>query len=268
MVAQPTPYPDVNEILNLLLTQATAILEPQLVGMYLYGSLSSGDFNPASSDIDFAIVTETALEPGVISTLQKMHTEIWASGLKWAAKLEGSYVPKNLIRRHDPAGPPCPSVNEGAFFVDRLGSDWIIQRHVIRECGVIISGPDPKTLIDPVSKDEIQQAVLGVLDEWWFPMLENPAWLSEHGSVYHAYAVISLCRALHALRHGIIVSKPMAAKWAQSEFGSQWSALIEKALTAQAGNQPGFLDESLNFLRFTKAQVNHKSRKTDIFIEL
>jgi hypothetical protein len=255
MVAWPTPYPDVNEILNLLLARATAILEPEIVGMYLYGSLSSGDFDPASSDIDFVVITETVLRPEMIAALEKMHKEIWASGLKWASKLEGSYVPKSLIRRHNPSGPACPTVNEGAFFVDRRGSDWIIQRHIIRECGVILCGPDPKTLIDPVSKDEIRRAVRGILKEWWFPMLENPAWLSKHGSEYHAYAVISLCRALHALRHGIIVSKPVAAKWAQKEFGNQWSALIEKALAAQAGSQADFLEESLNFLRFTRELV-------------
>lgn len=255
MVARPTPYPDVNEILNLLLLRASAILGQQMVGMYLYGSLSSGDFDPASSDIDFVIVTESELAPEIVSALEKMHTEIWASGLKWAAKLEGSYLPKSLIRCHNPSGPPCPTVNEGAFFVDQRGSDWIIQRHVIRECGVVLSGPEPKTLIDPVSKDEIRQAVRGVLTEWWFPMLANPSWLAERGSEYHAYAVISLCRALHALRHGVIVSKPVAAKWAQSQFDNQWSGLIETALRVQSGSQASFLEETLDFLRFTKEQI-------------
>jgi hypothetical protein len=258
MVAQYTPYPDVNEVLDLLHSKASAILGSQMIGMYLYGSLSSGDFNPKSSDIDFAVVTETTLEPDVISALEKMHAEIWASGSKWAAKLEGSYVPKSLIRRHDPAGPPCSSVNEGKFFISQLGSDWIIQRNVIRECGVILSGPDPKTLIDPVFAAEIQQSVRGVLNEWWFPILADPSWLKEHGSEYHAYTVISMCRALHALGHGTIVSKPVAAKWAQKEFGAQWTALIEKAFKAQSGSQPGFLDETLNFLRFTKEQVESK----------
>jgi hypothetical protein len=255
MVACPTPYPDVNEFPDMLLAKVSAILGPQMAGMYLYGSLSSGDFNPQTSDIDFVVITEGELAPETVSALEKMHIEIWASGLKQAAKLEGSYIPKSLIRRHDPNGPPCPTVNEGAFFVDRRGSDWIIQRHVIRECGVILSGPDPKTLIDPVSADEIRQAVHGVMDEWWFPMLENSFWLSDHGSEYHAFAVISMCRALHALRHGTIVSKPAAAKWAQNEFGGQWSALIEKALEAQSGGQPGFLEETLNFLRFTREQI-------------
>jgi hypothetical protein len=41
----PTPYPDVNEVLNLLPTEAQNVLDNQFVGMYLYGSLSSGDFD-------------------------------------------------------------------------------------------------------------------------------------------------------------------------------------------------------------------------------
>lgn len=261
MVAQYTPYPDVNKVLDLLHSKASAILGTQMVGAYLYGSLSSGDFNPESSDIDFAIVTESVLEPETVSALEKMHAETWTSGLKWAAKLEGAYVPKSLICCHNLSGPPCPSVNEGKFYVAQLGSDWIIQRHIMREYGVVLSGPDPKTLIDPVSADEIRQSVRGVLDEWWFPMLENPSWLREHGSEYHAYTVISMCRALHALEHGTIVSKPMAANWAQSEFGAQWSTLIDKALTAQSGSQTGFFDEAVDFLHFTKEQVESQTGK-------
>ncbi len=249
-----TPYPDVNQVLNLLLTRASAILGEQLTGLYLYGSLSSGDFHPQSSDIDFAFVTEAVLPPETVAALEAMHHEIWASGLKWAAKLEGAYVPKSLIRRHDPHGPAVPTVNEGAFYVAALGSDWIIQRHVIRECGVVLAGPNPKTLIDPLSPDDIRQSVLGVLREWWFPMLENPSWLAEHGSVYHAYAVVSLCRALHALRHGTIVSKPVAARWAQ-ERHPEWKGLIAQALRSQHNGHPAFLDAALNFLQFTKTRV-------------
>jgi hypothetical protein len=256
-----TPYPDVNQVLDLLLTNASAILGGQMTGMYLYGSLSSGDFNPQSSDIDFVLVTESTLPTETITALETMHHELWASKLKWAAKLEGAYVPQSLIRSHDPNGPAIPAVKEGAFYVAELGSDWVIQRHVIRECGVILAGPDPKTLIDPVSGEEIRQSVLGVLREWWFPMLENPAWLAERGSEYHAYAVITMCRVLHAWQHETIVSKPVAARWAQEKY-PQWHALIEKALLSQQhGEHPGFLDEALEFIRFTKAQVetNRKS---------
>ena len=264
MVARPTPYPDVNEILKMLLARTSDILGPQMVGMYLYGSLSSGDFNPASSDIDFVVVTETSLAQEAVSALEKMHNEIWASSSKWAAKLEGSYVPKTLIRRHDAPGPACPSVNEGAFLVGQLGSDWIIQRHVIRECGVVLSGPDPKTLIDPVSADEIRQAVYGVLNEWWFPMIANSSWLSSHGSEYHAFAVITMCRALHALEYRTIVSKPQAVQWARRKLGHPWAEVIDKAIAASRHeNQDDFLEDTLNFIRFTKEQAG-KSDLEDV----
>ncbi len=249
-----TPYSDVNQVLDLLLAKASAILGGQMTGLYLYGSLSSGDFDPRSSDIDFAFVTESVLPPETVAALEDMHRELWAGRLKWAAKLEGAYVPKSLIRRHDPHGPAIPTVNEGAFYTAELGSDWIIQRHVIRECGAVLAGPDPQTLIDPVSPEDIRQSVLGVLREWWFPMLENPEWLAERGSVYHAYAVVSLCRALHALRHGTVVSKPVAAHWAQEQF-PEWNDLIALALRSQHGEHPGFLGETLDFLRFTKIWV-------------
>ena len=43
---QPTPHQDINKILHLLLENIKEILKDQFIGMYLYGSLSSGDFQP------------------------------------------------------------------------------------------------------------------------------------------------------------------------------------------------------------------------------
>jgi predicted nucleotidyltransferase len=253
---KPTPYPEVNEVLQLLLTNVKRILGDQFVGMYLYGSLSSGDFDPETSDIDFLVVTKDTLPSETISELEAMHQETWATSLKRAGELEGSYVPKDLIRRHDPDGPACPTVNEGKFFVDQRGSDWIIQRHVVREMGVIVEGPDPKTLIDFVRPEELRGAVLGIFREWWFPMLEDSSWLREHGSKYHAFAVITMCRALHALRHGTVVSKPKAIQWARTALGDSWIELIDKAVAASKHEiQDDFLHETLDFIRFVKEQT-------------
>ena len=43
--AQPTPYPDVNSVLQHFLAQIQAILGDAFTGMYLYGSLAQGDFD-------------------------------------------------------------------------------------------------------------------------------------------------------------------------------------------------------------------------------
>jgi len=257
-----TPYPDVEEILNTLLVEAQAVLKERFVGLYLYGSLSSGDFNPVSSDIDFLIVTAEMLDEKTVEDLEKMHQRIWDTGLKWALKLEGSYLPLGHLPRYEKTDTVYPTVNEGKFYLGRHDSDWIIQRHIIREGGLTLVGPDPKTLIDPVSSEDIRGAVMGFLDGWWFPMLDELPWLKNRGPEYHAYAILTMCRTLHALEHGTIVSKPEAAKWAQQEFDGRWRQAIEQALFMQSSQEEfDFFDEAVAFISFVKEWVRTAGNK-------
>ena len=256
-VTHPTPYPDVNAVLHLLLSSVQTILGPHFVGMYLYGSLASGDFDAQRSDIDFVVVTTDELPDEILPALEALHTRITASGLKGATKLEGSYIPQCALCRHDSGAAPCPYINEGSFRVGHLGSDWVIQRHIIREQGVVVAGPAPQTLIDPVQPDDLRRAVLGFLQEWWAPMLHNPD-PRLHGSGYQAYAILTLCRALYTLQHGIVVSKPVAARWAQEVLGERWAAVIERALAwrpdAPADNN---MNEALDFIQYTLERSQH-----------
>lgn len=124
--------------------------------------------------IDFVVVTTDELPDEMIQDLEALHGRMTASGLKWATKLEGSYIPQNTFHRHGSADASCPCVNEGHFYMARLGSDWIIQRHILREQGVVVTGPAPQTLLDPVQPDDLRRAVLGFLHEWWSLMLHDP----------------------------------------------------------------------------------------------
>jgi predicted nucleotidyltransferase len=255
-----TPYEDVNELLYLLLTNAKEILKDQFVGMYLYGSLSSGDFNPETSDVDFLVVTKEILPAETVSDLEEMHNKTWATSLKRAGKLEGAYIHQELIRKHDPNGLPCPTINEGKFYLDKPGSDWIIQRHVVREYGVVLDGPDPKTLIDFVSPEDIRNSIMGVLREWWYPMLENPEWLRENDDGCRSFAVITMCRVLHGLQYGIITSKPKAVQWARANVFSGWHPLIDDAVVVSNHQERNIdLEETLGFIQYTKERIEEKS---------
>lgn len=255
-----TPYDDVNELLDLLLTNVKKILKDQFVGMYLYGSLSSGDFNPETSDVDFLVVTKETLPDETVSELEEMHNKTWATSLKRAGKLEGAYVHQELIRKHDPNGLPCPTVNEGKFYLDRPGSDWIIQRHVVREYGIVLDGPDPKTLIDFVTAEDIRTSIMGVLREWWYPMLENPDWLRANDDGYRSFAVITMCRVLHGLEHGTITSKPKAVQWARTKVEPHWHSLMDDAVAVSNHEERSIdLNETLGFIRYTKESIEEKS---------
>ncbi len=246
---QPTPYPEVNAVLHALLAGARAVLGERFIGLYLHGSLAGGDFNPLTSDIDFIVVTRGELPLDIIPALEALHRRLWADGGKWAAKLEGAYLPQESLRRYHPNDPPRPAVNEGRFYLDQQDSAWIIQRHVLREHGVAVAGPPVREMIDPVGPEDLRMAVAGLLCTWWAPMLQEAARLRT--PEYQAYAALTMARALYTLEHGAIVSKPVAARWARTALPERWRALVGRALAWRPSLELDALNEVLEFISFT-----------------
>lgn len=240
---------EVNAILQDLLERVKEILGDRFIGLYLYGSLATGDFKARRSDIDFLVVTNGELPESTIADLEAMHQDLWSSGSKWAEKLEGAYVPIETLRRYNAEGASRPTVNEGKFYLDREGSDWLIQRYILREFETIVAGPSLRSLIDPVRPNDLRQAVKELLQSWWAPMLRNPSRLLDRG--YQPYAVLSMCRALFLLKHGKVVSKDDAAKWAIETLDPEWNQLIRDALAWREGDPAGSTEKTLDLIKFT-----------------
>ncbi|MDP9370813.1 MAG: DUF4111 domain-containing protein [Chloroflexota bacterium] len=245
----PTSYPDVNAVLHEVLARVQTILGLQVVGMYLYGSLASGHFDPQRSDIDFLVVTTDELSDELLPALAAMHAEIAVGSSPWATRLEGPFLPRRALRRYDPAHARHPSIGVGQpFGVRHHHSDWVIQRHLIREQGVALAGPHPRTLIDPVGPDDLRQAVRAILREWWLPKMQDPAWV--HDREYQAFAVLTMCRALYTLHEGTVVSKPVAADWAQVALGERWVGLIQRALRWRPDDPSVDMDDTLALIGY------------------
>lgn len=229
----PTPHPDVNAVLHDFLAHIRTILEERFRGVYLSGSLALGDFSPHSSDIDFVVVTNVDLPDDRFLALQAMHARFNASDSPWATEVEAAYIPLDDLRRYDPAHARHPHMERGAgetLKMDHLGSDWIVQRFILREHGVVIAGPDPRTLIDPISPEDLRQSVVTLMHTWWGPMCHDTSRLELHDIGYQPYAVLTMCRILYTLDSGVVASKPHAARWAEEVLDARWAGLIERAL--------------------------------------
>jgi hypothetical protein len=244
----PTPYSDINALLRLLLADVQATLGKPFVGMYLCGSLASGDFDYATSDIDFVVVTAGALPAELVAALEAMHVRLIDGGLKWAIKLEGTYLPRDVVRRYQPSNALYPSLNEGSFYTGRHGGEWVIQSHILREHGVTLAGPAPHDLVDPVAPADLRRATRQLLAEWWAPMLQDTTRL--RADEYQAYATLTMCRALYTLATGAVVSKPVAARWAQATLRER-ASLIDRALAWRPGTQLDALDEVVELIGYT-----------------
>ncbi len=248
------PYPEIRTLLHRLWGEIQHILGERALALYVHGSLAMGDFAPERSDIDFLVVTASPLSSTSTHQLAAMHAQLRAQEPPWALRLEGSYIPRMALWRYDPARTEHPALQvNGTFGVEHHGSDWIIQRYILRRYGIVIAGPPPNAFIAPVSQNELKRATENTLREWWAPMLTNPARLRDRE--YQAYAVLTMCRALYTLTYGDVTSKPQAARWAQSALPAQWHPLIHHALRWPHPPQPDALDETLALIRYVLEHI-------------
>ncbi len=225
-----TPYPYVNELVQVVLEGARGVLGKGFVGMYLDGSLANGGFDQGS-DIDFVVVTEEDVAGELFLALREMHERISALESPWAIQLEGSYISRQGIRRYDPAHVLFPNLERGQGERLKMAEHdpiWAVHRWVLRERGITVTGPDPRLQIDPVSAEELRAGSRHTLNTWATRLVEHPEQMSSKG--YQSYVVLTLCRILYTLELGQVASKQIAAGRAQERLGQRFEGLIERAL--------------------------------------
>lgn len=230
-----TPYVDVNAALGELLSQVRRVLGAHLVGFYLSGSLALGDFDPDGSDLDIVVVTDDVLPDERIAALREMHARFAGNGSPWAGQVEVVYVARDALRRPLPDNTHYPQVEKDRGFVlDRLEDGWLSQCYIVREHGVPLAGPDPRTLFPPVDVDAMRRTVAQIPEMWLNDAHNDPTWL-DWLRVRHnqAFVVLTLCRLLYTLEVGAVASKPAAARWAQQTLDARWRELIERALVGK-----------------------------------
>src|SRR5207248_2303487 len=111
-----------------------------------------------------------------------------------------------VLRRHISPGVRLPYLDNGSRIIQRLGI------RPGREHGVILTGPDPKTLVDPVPPDELRREIRRTIEVIGTEIRCGPAWVKTRWG--QAYVVLSFCRMLQTLETGRVESKRAGALWA------------------------------------------------------
>jgi hypothetical protein len=229
------------------------LLGENLAGLYLYGSLTHGAFNPERSDVDCIVVTQHELTDAQFSQLDCWFTRAGA-GNPWVARLQVSVLIRDEILTATPRGSCLYQFGR----LSRVGSDGnpIIWMNIL-ESGVVLLGPPPESFVPPIRSETLFAALVREVGYLREELVEKPD--SEWRDVpkYRAYAVLTLCRILYSARHGTVVSKPKAAEWALHALSNQWHPIIDEALAADAGRRTSGidLDAIARFIEFAHAQL-------------
>jgi len=253
---KPTPYAELNAVLLELVRSVQGALNNEFVGAYLQGSFAIGDFDQ-HSDVDFIIAIRNELANDHITALQAMHQWLFDLGPEWAKHLEGSYFPTATLRDYRQGGTPLWYLDHGSRTLVRSDHcNAIVVRWVLREHGVILLGPSPASLVDPIPVDALQNEIGGTIRGWGRQILEQP----DHyrNRFYQGYIVLSYCRMLHDLVEGRPGSKRAGAAWAKANLEPAWSPLIDRSWAcrpnpAVAVREPpdgADYDQTLEFVRY------------------
>src|SRR5438105_3678453 len=144
----------VSALLQELTTQLPLILGRNLIGIYLYGSLTQRAFNPKRSDVDCVVVTKRDL-----SNAQFRKLDTWlaqaAESNPWAARLQILFLIKNKIL----------TMNSKASLyqfglLKRSGSDGnpIIWMNILKS-GIVLFGPRPESFVPVITTEILFQAL-------------------------------------------------------------------------------------------------------------
>jgi len=249
--------PHVREILAALLPGIQSALGDNLVGVYLRGSLATGDFIE-TSDIDYLVATERPVSDAEFAALVELHVRLAALPNKYADRLEGAYIDRAALRRFEPGQRFLTVECETPLRWKEHELSWLIERWVLREKGVALLGPDPRSLIDPISAETLREAARQRLRDWakWAADPHDPEWLPPRS--HQAYVVETMCRALYALAFGELASKRRAAEWAMSALPEPWRELVARSVASRADPtpDPNTIADVLSFVEWAAGEGN------------
>ena len=264
------PYPELREVLNIFVGEIAAELKENLVGIYLVGSIASGDFD-LDSDVDFLVVTKTELTEADMNRLQDVQIKVHNIDCYPAKHLEGSYISISDLNDWETVGKKKLNYfDNGSTEYEQTIHDnqWHV-RWILRERGITLIGQKPETILRaiPLNKllGEIKASMLQSI-EIFQGEINSP--LSFYNSRFgQSFFMLTYCRMLHTLHTGTVQSKRAGAAWAKQFVDPKWGKLIDQAWNEREGvrfmvkihqrAEQTLLDETLEFMKYAVAQIDN-----------
>ena len=252
----PTPFPELNQVLEVLVNSVRDILGTSFIGAYLQGSFAVGDYDQ-HSDVDYVIAITDELTRDQVQVLQSMHARVYGLEARWAQHLEGSYFPLAVLRDHARSGEKLWYLDNGATaLIESDHCNTVVVRWTVREYGVTLAGPPPADLVDPIPVEALRGEILDDISKWGGEILAYPE--RYNNLFYQGFIVLNFCRMLHDLYKGYPGSKRAGAEWAKANLAPAWSGLIDRtwacrpnpAVSVRTPADPQDYESTLQFVEY------------------
>ena len=172
-----------------------------LHGLYLYGSLTTGDFSPAASDIDLVAVLRREPDQAALERLERLHRDLASAGGA-LGRLNCLYVPAGTLAD--------PERLHHYWYGDQF-TEWELKVMTMAELahsGRALHGPWPPPGLPEVSLAEVQAHVRDHTSSYWPELIGQPElWLQDK---WVDHGLVVLPRVAAVLRNGELITKSEA----------------------------------------------------------
>ncbi len=212
--------PQVNLALEVFLREIHGLLASRLVSVVLYGSVVFDDLAPAYGDLDFVAVVQDDLADQTCVRLADIRRPLRSGDYGAICQMiEGAFRPRKMLN---------PDVTGQAFWWgtsserkwQRNELGWFVL-HVIRECGIVVWGADPRREVPEVSREVMAEE----LAAGWRDAQRH----MKPGELHCVGWLLEIARSLLWLREGRLSSKSEAADWGYRNAQGDWRRMLPRA---------------------------------------
>ncbi|MBQ7433095.1 MAG: DUF4111 domain-containing protein [Lachnospiraceae bacterium] len=243
-------------MINSLIEQSKAILQDNLVGIYLHGSAVMGCFHPAKSDIDLIIVVKDSMSDTVKRVYMDMVVEWNAMGP--AKGIEMSVVKQSVCK---PFVYPTPfelhfSIahldwyrNDPDDYITKMqGEDKDLAAHftIINHRGKCLYGASIEEIFADVPVPDYVDSIWNDIADAEEEIADNPM-----------YLILNLARVLAYLKDGLVLSKKEGGEWALDNIPETYHGFVKNALREYADGGDVSYDTNLarNYAGYMLEQI-------------
>jgi streptomycin 3"-adenylyltransferase len=216
-----------NQILDKIVYNYKNILQDNLVGIYLHGSLAMNCFNCNSSDIDFLVVVSVKLSFNVMRELVEVLLQLSENGPKKG--FEMSVILESDAKNFKYPTPFVLHYSESHKEKYLSQPDYIcggfedpdLAAHIVitQERGICLYGKPINQVFETVPKKYYIESIKNDVASSKEDIVDNPI-----------YYILNLCRVLNFLLEGTICSKKEGGEWACFSLPQKYKDIIESAL--------------------------------------
>jgi len=213
------------EVLKETLFDVHSILQDNLIGIYLYGSLAMGCFRPKSSDIDVLLIAKERLS----KELRKKTIEYLQSTCSKDRCIELSIIRANALKN-----PQYPMIVDlhyeywGNIFENKKDKEILSNLYTTRTRGFHVWGKSIDELFSTIPAQYHLLSVIEDIEHAKRYLHEKP----EHiGYNVQVHWILGSCRILAFIKEEKVLSKLEGGNWGLVHLPRKYSSLIEQALS-------------------------------------